>query len=107
MAESQQDQNLKAAGAYLLWFITGIIILIAEKHSRFVRFHAMQSIITFGGFVLLYWFIDFLQVFDFLRPVLNLSALILWVLLLVKSYQGQYFKLPYIGDLAEKQLSKV
>ncbi|MFD2658079.1 DUF4870 domain-containing protein [Gracilibacillus thailandensis] len=101
------DQNIAGLLSYLVGFVTGIIFLLLEKENRFVRFHALQSIFTFvllivintvlGMIPLLGWFVSIL-----IAPL----TLVLWVFLMVKAYQGQYFKLPWIGDMVEQQLDK-
>jgi len=95
--------NLAALLSYLAGFITGIIFYVLEKENKFVRFHAMQSIVTFGflfvgtfvfGIVpFIGWVIAFL---------LWIASVALWILLMIKAYQGVYFKLPVAGDIAEK-----
>ena len=96
----------KVAGllCYLLGFITGIIFLVIEKENRFVRFHAMQSIITFGALFVLQVLVTTLIFMIFLLPLINIVCLILWVVLMVKAYQGEMFKLPVVGDIAEKKI---
>ena len=70
-----------------------------------MRFHAMQSIMTFGGLTVLFMVLGFIPIIGWmLIPVLVIAQLILWILLMVKAYQGQTFKLPMIGDLAEKNI---
>jgi len=109
------EPNIAAALAYLAMLVTGIIVLVLEKDSRFVRFHAMQAIIT-GVAVLVGWvglqFLGMLPilgwgVYWFVMPLYGLATLILWILLLLKAFQGEMFKLPMIGDLAEQQINKV
>jgi len=102
-------ENIAGALCYVLGFITGIIFLLLEKENRFVRFHAMQSIITFGGLFVLSFVLGFFPFFGWmirltLTPLVNLLGFILWIVLMVKAYQGEMYKLPYIGDLAEKQI---
>ena len=53
MSSSDQNRNLVAAMAYLLFFVTGIVILMVEQEDKFVRFHAMQSTLVFGGLFIL------------------------------------------------------
>lgn len=97
--------NLAALLSYLLGFITGIIFYVIEKENKFVRFHAMQSIITFGALFVLNMILAFIPVIGWvLMPIINVAALVLWVILMVKAYQGENYKLPIVGDLAEKQL---
>lgn len=101
------QENIAGLLCYVAGFITGIVFLVLEKENKFVRFHAMQSLVTFlalfvisivGGFIpLVGWLISLL-----ITPV----GLVLWILLMYKAYQGQKFKLPVIGDFAEKQLGE-
>jgi uncharacterized membrane protein len=97
------NQNVAGLLCYLFGWITGLIFFLIEKENKFVRFHAMQSIITFGGLTVLFMFLTFIPILGWmLIPVLAIVQLILWILLMVKAYQGEKFKLPVIGDIAEK-----
>ena len=104
---SGMDANVASGLAYVLTIITGVIFLVIDRRPE-VRFHAMQAII-FG----VAW-----AVVGILRGVLNffplnvvlwlawLAGLVLWVVLMVQGFQGNHFKLPYIGDLAEQQAGR-
>ena len=94
--------NAAALLSYLAGFVTGIIFFVIEKDNKFVRFHAMQSLILFGGLFVVQMVLVFTIVLIFLVPILNIVTLILWVVLMVKAYNGEKFKLPVIGDMAEK-----
>ena len=111
--------NVAGLLSYVLGWITGLIFFLIEKENKFVRFHALQSIITFGGLFILGIAISiFVGIFaamgaGFLVPVLSLIngllgilGLILWILLMIKAYQGEKFKLPIAGDIAEKNVEK-
>ena len=99
------DQNVAGLLCYLIGWVTGLIFILIEKENRYVRFHAMQSLITFGGLTVLFMVIGYLPVMGWgLIPVLGIVQLVLWILLMVKAYQGEQFKLPVIGDLAEKNI---
>jgi uncharacterized membrane protein len=99
------DANVAAALAYLLGWISGVVLLLTERHNRFVRFHAVQSILVFGtlslawflclSIPLLGWLISFILI----PPV----SAVLWLLLMFKAYQGDRFKLPIAGDIAEQR----
>lgn len=96
-------KNTAAALSYVLGWLTGIVFLLIEK-DPFVRFHAMQSIITFGALTILM----FIPVIGWmLSPLLWIVGFILWLVLIFKAYQGEEFKLPFVGDFAKKQLPKV
>ena len=96
------EENIAGLLSYVLGWVTGLVFFLIEKDNKFVRFHAMQSIITFGSLtvigVILSW-IPFGWVISWLVSIL---ALVLWIVLIVKAYQGQKFKLPIAGDMAEK-----
>jgi len=97
------EANIAALLSYLLGFVTGIIFYVLEKENKFVRFHAMQSMLVFGALFVLSIMLQF--VIFILWPlvvILNIAGIALWVILMVKAYQGEYFKLPIAGDIAEK-----
>lgn len=95
--------NLAALLSYLVGVITGIIFFLMEKQNKFVRFHAMQSILTFGFFFVLQIALTVIPVVGWsLIPLVSIVQLVLWVILMVKAYQGEHFKLPIVGDMAEK-----
>jgi len=89
------EENVAGLLCYVLGWITGLIFFLIEKDNKFVKFHAMQSIITFGACTIL----SFIPVINWF---IGIIALVLWILLMIKAYQGIKFKLPVIGDLAEK-----
>lgn len=102
------EPNIAGALTYLLGFVTGILFLVLEKQSKFVRFHAMQSIITFGGLFVLQIVLQIVPILGALLSffiIFPLSVL-LWAFLMYKAFSGDKFKLPYIGDMAEKQIEK-
>ena len=98
------NQNVAGLLCYLAGWITGLIFFLIEKENRFVRFHAMQSIITFGSLTVLSMIFGFMPLLWILMPILGILQLILWVILMVKAYQGQMFKLPVVGEMAEKNI---
>jgi len=95
--------NLAALLSYLIGPVTGIIFYVIEKENKFVRFHAMQSIITFGFLWVLNAVLVVIPVIGWaIMPIVAVVSLILWIVLMIKAYQGEYFKLPIAGDIAEK-----
>jgi uncharacterized membrane protein len=90
---------------YLLGFVTGVIFLLVEKESRFVRFHAMQSTLVFGGLFVVTVILGALPILGWLLQALLVPcSLVLWVLLMIKALQGEMFRLPWVGAWAERQL---
>lgn len=115
-ATSGMAPNLAAALSYVLGIITGVVFLVVEK-DPFVRFHAYQSIflsVAWFAFWIVFTvissilgmipFVGFLAViFGLLVSlVLGLGSLILVLVLIIKAYHGERFKVPYIGNMAEK-----
>jgi len=112
MAENAKNEKLMGALAYLLGPITGIVFLLTEKKNPYIRFHAMQSTILFGGIFLINIVLGLIPVLGWivaliLSPLLTLVSFILWLVLMWKAYNGEKYKVPYVGNLAEKQLSKL
>ena len=107
MAE-KGNENLMGAATYLLGFITGIIFLLIEKESKFVRFHAMQSTILFGGVFIVNLGLGFIPILGWLVGLLlSFATFVFWIVLMWKAFQGEMYKVPYVGDIAEKQLAKM
>jgi len=103
--------NVAGLLAYVT-IIPAIVFLVLEPYSKrqFVRFHAFQSIFLWVACVAAGIGLSMLGMLPVIRwvalfiwPLLGLAELVIWLLCLLKAYQGQLFKLPVIGDLAEKQ----
>ncbi len=97
--------NITGVLCYLGIWVTGIIFFILEQRNRWIRFHAAQSIVVFGGLgialAILHW-IPFFGIF--FTVVIWIVGIILWVLLMSKAYNGERYKLPVAGDIAEMML---
>ncbi len=103
--------NVAGMLAYIT-IIPAIIFLVMEPYnkSRFVRFHSFQCIFFSVAWIVLWIVLSIIGMIPVLGwatlllwPLIGLGGLIVWVILLIKANQGQMFKLPVIGDLAEKQ----
>ena len=97
----------------MLGWITGLIFFLLEEKDDYVRYHAMQSIIVFGTVTVdeivleLFGLIPYVDVvFLALQALVGLFAFVLWIVLMVKAYQGVRYKLPWAGELAEKYSAK-
>jgi uncharacterized membrane protein len=102
-ASGLQD-NVAGALAYLV--IPAIVFLVVEPYNKnkFIRFHSFQAIIYWIASIILQtiaWMIPILNLV--LGPIIGLAIFIGWIVLLIKAFQGTMFKLPVIGDMAEKQ----
>ena len=101
------DKNISALLAYVLGWVSGLIVILIEKENNFVRFHAMQSIITFGALTILsILFGTMFYYYGVVGRLIHLASIVLWIILMVKAYQGEKFKLPAIGEIAENWAKK-
>jgi len=120
------DENVAALLSYILNWISGLVFFLIEKDSRLVRFHAMQSILLTAaavvvGIVLWVAWIVLAIILAMMSDVLAslvsiliglvifvfyIAVLLAFILCMVKAYQKQYFKLPVIGNFAEKFSTK-
>jgi uncharacterized membrane protein len=107
--------HVAGALSYVFGWITGLIFYLMEKQNKFVRFHAMQSLVMSGAYFILYIILGVLLfpalmsgsagLFGVLMLILNLVGLgvfILWIVCIVMAAQGKWFKIPVIGDMASK-----
>lgn len=101
------DENITGALCYVFGFITGIIFLVLEKENKFVRFHAIQSLVTSLSLYIISVIVGIIPIIGLMLSFLIAPlVLILWLLLMYKAYKGERFKLPIVGDFAEKQIGK-
>jgi len=105
-----------AGGLAYLSFIPAIVFLFLEpyKSNRFVRFHSFQCLFAWVAAIVIGAVLRLLSMVLFIIPhlgpllvllvhvVVGLAALFVWLVLLVKAVQGEWFKLPLIGDFAER-----
>lgn len=120
-AQSGLSENVAGLLCYVLGWITGLIFFLTDQRP-YVRFHAAQSIVVFGGLHVLSivlgmafgvgWLFrgaagwtGFSTGF-FLHRAIHLVGLILWILCMIKAYQGERFKVPIAGDIAENFAGK-
>jgi uncharacterized membrane protein len=92
--------------------IPAIIFLVMEPYNknRFIRFHAFQCLFFAVAWTALWIALSIFAHIPFLGwlsiliwPLILLAGFIVWIILVIKANQGQMYKLPFIGDLAEKQ----
>ncbi|GGF23727.1 membrane protein [Halobacillus andaensis] len=102
------EENVGGLLAYLLGFISGVVFLLIEKENSFIRFHAMQSTIVFGGLFVLSLVVNFIPIIGILISLIIAPvSLILWIILMVKAYRGERYHLMVTGKMAEEQLKKM
>lgn len=101
------NENITALLAYLFGWVSGLIIFLLEKENDFVRYHAMQSIVIFGGITALHIVFGILPILHgMVIPVLYLIGVILWIISMIKAAQHERFKIPVISDITEDFLAK-
>ena len=97
--------NLAAFLCHLMPFVGGLVFLVLERKSRFVLFHALQSVLLFGSLFILHAIAGFIPVLGILLSiVLTVAGIFLWASLVISSLQRKWVKLPLIGDFAEHQI---
>lgn len=104
------DENVAGLLCYVLGWVTGIIFLLIDKRP-FVKFHAAQSIVVFGGLTILRIGLAFMGgmtggligwgMYGTLSLLLGLLTLVLWIFLMVKAFQHETFKVPIAAPIAE------
>jgi uncharacterized membrane protein len=121
-SESSTGMSANVAGllCYVALWVTGIVFVVLEKKSTFVKFHAWQSIMTFGALTVvqiilsiigaiawapfspggLWWFAYVLGI------IVWVIIVALWIVLMLTAYQGKMWKVPIAGNWAEKQANK-
>src|SRR3972149_6361360 len=95
------DPKLAALLCYLLSIFGGIVFFLIFK-EKFFRFSSMEAVILGAAYIVLWIFIIFIPVINWFSWILPLLFLALSIILMIKSYQGEKYKLPLIGDIAEK-----
>ncbi len=116
--QSGLAENVAGLLCYVLGWITGLIFYLTDKRP-FVRFHAAQSIVVFGALTIIRIIVGMMFVTGGLAGIttglslgillfwlISLVGLILWVLLMVKAYQGERYRVPIAADLADKIFGK-
>lgn len=102
------DPRLASALCYVLLWVSGLIILFVEKQNREVRYHALQSVIVFGGLMILTWVVSALPFISILLvPFLGFVTFAAWIGLMVTAYINYQFKIPVVSDLANQYVDRI
>lgn len=113
-------ENIAGVLAYFT-FVPAVVFLVLDPYSknRFVRFHSVQCLLLWGASALFAIALKLASVVLFIIPVLGpllvylvstvvgLAAVVIWVVLVVKAFQGEMFKLPLLGDFAAQQAGEL
>ncbi len=99
------EENVAGLLCYVLGWISGLVFILIEKENKFVRFHAMQSIVVFGVLTVASIILNWIPFIGWVLGILiSILALVLWIVLMIKAYQGTKYKVPWAGNFAEKQI---
>lgn len=97
------SENITGVITYVLGFITGIVFLVIEKENKFVRFHAAQSTVVFGGLFVISIILGFIPIIGWLIALLlPIVGLVLWLYLMFMAYNNNMYRLPVVADFADK-----
>jgi uncharacterized membrane protein len=113
-------ENIAGALAYIS-FVPAVVFLVLDPYNknRFVRFHSVQCLLLWGATIALAVALKLASVVLFIIPVLGplvvllvsmvvgLAAVVIWFVLVIKAFQGEMFKLPMLGELAEQYAGSV
>ncbi|HQB94578.1 MAG TPA: DUF4870 domain-containing protein [Candidatus Omnitrophota bacterium] len=100
-------ENLEALLCYAVGWVSGLIFLILEKENEYVKFHALQSLVAFGALHAASFVLVFIPLLGWLLSFcISILCFVLWIVLMVKAYKGERYKLPVASDFVEKQLVK-
>lgn len=104
------DERLKGALAYVFGFITGIIVLLIGENNKFLKFHAMQSIVSSVVICIIFFIIDIILSITVIGICLvPIISLVIWLYFLYGAYMvysGKPFRMPFFADFVEKNLVK-
>jgi uncharacterized membrane protein len=113
------DARLATILCYSLWWVTGLLFLILERRDRSVRFHAAQSLVLFGGVSLVLAAVGALsavalvlsnrsyQVVQAAGNAVWVGAAVLWLVLVLKAWRGEMWRVPLVATLADGIVEKI
>ena len=105
------EENVAAALSYAGLWVTGLIFFLIDKRPA-VRFHAAQSMVVFGGLHILYVILvriffstlvrgGLFSVASLLLDLSELAVFVLWIVLMIKAYQNEKFRVPIAAEIAD------
>ncbi len=103
------DPKIAAALCWAFAPLSSIVFILIEKDDKYVRFHAYESLFAGIAVVIASVIASMLVVVligILLVPLVSIAAFVLWLMGMIKAYQGEMWKLPVIGDMAEEYANK-
>jgi uncharacterized membrane protein len=115
-ARTGLDPRLASVLSYSVWWVTGLVFLVVARDDTRVRFHAAQSIVIFGAVSLLLLALAALSITTLvvwppgyalvqrISEVVWLGAVVLWIVLMLKAWRGDMWRVPFAAPLAERMI---
>jgi uncharacterized membrane protein len=97
------ESNVAAALCYSLGLVTGLLFLVLEKDDKFVRYHAVQSILFNIVAIAMPTVLAISIIGIIFIPIWWIASVVIWIILMIKAYQGERMSLPIIGEIAKRQ----
>jgi len=91
---------------YAGWWVTGVLFLVLEPNNKNIKFHAWQSILSFGAFFIVALIFSLIPHIWFIGTILWIAGVILWIYLMAMTYQGRKIVLPVVGPIAQKWVER-
>jgi uncharacterized membrane protein len=100
--------NIASFLCYLGGWISGIILFVLEQKNARVRFHAAQSIVTFGALTVIGSVLGLVPFAGHtFSTITGILAFILWIVLMVKAYNGEMYRLVWAADIADRMVGSM
>lgn len=97
--------NTAALLCYVLGWVSGVVFLVLEQKNPFVRFHALQSTVTFGVLTVASAILSWIPIVGVaFSAIIGVLGFILWIVGMVKAGNGNWWKVPWAGDWVERQI---
>jgi len=107
------DERIAAVLSYAFGFLSGAFFYVMERENKFVRFHALQSMVWFLVLFAVTVALNILSNFfligglaNFLGGIVGFIAFGSWIGLMLMAFKGAKFKIPVLGDAVENYLNK-
>ena len=101
-------ENIAALLGYVAGWLSGLVVLLLEKKSGFVRFHALQSVIVFGALSIAGLILPRIPFIGWLFGLLiGLGSFGAWIVGMLMAYRGERFRFPFAADIADNQLRRL
>ena len=103
----QLNENVAGALSYVFLFFSGLFFLVAERENKFVRFHALQSVIWFLVLGVIATVTGWLPILKHLIPwAANMLIFVSWVFLTLSALKGKTVRIPILGDVVWEKINR-